>query len=120
MVALAKQAKTEILAGTDTGDPYVIPGAALHDELEQLVEAGLTPREALEAATLAPARFFETEKEMGSIEKGKLADMVLVDGNPLDDIRNARKVQGVFTHGRYYARKDLDAILNTTAPPAHL
>ena len=120
LVALAKQAKTEILAGTDTGDPYVIPGAALDDELEQLVEAGLTPREALEAATLAPARFFETEKEMGSIEKGKLADMVLVEGNPLDDIRNVRKVQGVFTHGRYYARKDLDAILNTTAPPAHL
>jgi imidazolonepropionase-like amidohydrolase len=119
LVRLAKQAKTEILAGTDTGDPYVIPGRALQDELEQLVEAGLTPREALEAATLAPARFFETEKEMGAIEKGKLADMVLLDGNPLDDIRSIRKVEGVFTHGRYYTRKDLDAILETTAAPAH-
>jgi imidazolonepropionase-like amidohydrolase len=117
LVALAKRAKTEILAGTDTGDPYVIPGAALHDELEQLVEAGLTPREALEAATLAPARFFETEKEMGAIEKGKLADMVLLDANPLEDIRNVRKVQGVFTHGRYYARKDLDAILGSRGSP---
>ena len=113
LVALAKGAKTEILAGTDTGDPYVIPGAALHDELEQLVGAGLTPRDALEAATLAPARFFEVEKEMGAIEKGKLADMVLLDGNPLDDIKNVRKVQGVFTHGRYYGRKDLDAILES-------
>jgi imidazolonepropionase-like amidohydrolase len=112
-VALAKRAKTEILAGTDTGDPYVIPGAALHDELEQLVNAGLTPREALEAATLAPARFFETEKEMGAIEKGKLADMVLLDANPLDDIRNVSKIQGVFTHGRYFARKDLDTILQS-------
>jgi len=122
LVALAKRAKTEILAGTDAGDPYVIPGAALHDELEQLVEAGLTPREALEAATLAPARFFETEKEMGAIEKGKLADMVLLDANPLDDIRNVRKVQGVFTHGRYYARKDLDAILESrgNGSPARL
>jgi imidazolonepropionase-like amidohydrolase len=83
----------------------------LQDELEQLVEAGLTPREALEAATLTPARFFETEKEMGSIEKGKLADMVLLDANPLDDIRNVRKVQGVVTHGRYYSRKDLDGLL---------
>jgi len=117
LVALAKQAKTEILAGTDTGDPYVIPGAALDDELEQLVKAGLTPREALESATLAPARYFETEQEMGAIEKGKLADMVLLEGNPLDDIRNVRKVAGVFTHSRYYARKDLDAILDTA--PAH-
>ena len=115
LVALAKQAKTEILAGTDTGDPYVVPGAALHDELEQLVEAGLTPREALEAATLAPARFFETDAEMGAIEKGKLADMVLLNGDPLNDIRNVRKVEGVFTHGRYYTRQDLDAILDTAA-----
>jgi imidazolonepropionase-like amidohydrolase len=111
LVALAKRAKTEILAGTDTGDPYVAPGAALHDELEQLVEAGLTPREALEAATLAPARFFEAEKQMGSVEKGKLADMVLLNGNPLEDIRNVGKVEAVFTHGRYYARKDLDRML---------
>ena len=112
LVALAKQAKTEILAGTDTGDSYVMPGATLHEELRQLVEAGLTPREALEAATLAPARFFESEKEMGSIEKGKLADLVLLDANPLDDIRNTRRIQGVFSHGRYYARKDLDALLS--------
>jgi imidazolonepropionase-like amidohydrolase len=111
LVALAKRAKTEILAGTDTGDPYVIPGAALQDELAQLVEAGLTPREALEAATTAPARFFETEKEMGSIEKGKLADLVLLGANPLDDIRNVRKVQGVFSHGRYFGRKELDGLL---------
>jgi Amidohydrolase family len=111
LVALAKRAKTEILAGTDTGDPYVVPGAALQDELEQLVGAGLTPREGLEAATLAPARFFEAEKDMGSIEKGKLADLVLLGANPLDDIRNVRKVEGVFSHGRYYARKDLDELL---------
>jgi imidazolonepropionase-like amidohydrolase len=111
LVALAKQAKTEILAGTDTGDPYVIPGAALHDELEQLVMAGLTPRDALEAATLAPARFFDAQKDMGSIEKGKLADMVLLNANPLDNIRNVRQVQAVVSHGRYYSRKDLDAML---------
>jgi imidazolonepropionase-like amidohydrolase len=119
LVALAKQAKTEILAGTDTGDPYVIPGAALHDELEQLVAAGLTPREALEAATLGPARFFETEKEMGAIEKGKLADMVVLNGNPLDEIGNVRKVEGVFTHNRYFTRKDLDAILESAASSSH-
>ena len=111
LVALAKQGKAEILAGTDTGDPYVMPGAALHDELEQLVAAGLTPREALESATMAPARFFEAEKKLGTIEKGKLADLVILGANPLDDIRNVRKVQGVIAHGRYLSRKDLDAIL---------
>ncbi len=116
LVALAKQAKTEILAGTDTGDPYVIPGAALHDELEQLVAAGLTPRDALEAATLAPARFFETDKEMGSIEKGKLADLVLLDANPLENIRNIRGVAGVFTHGKYYSRQTLDGLLGPGLP----
>lgn len=112
LVALAKRAQTEILAGTDTGDPYVMPGEALLDELEQLVEAGLTPREALEAATGAPVRFLESEPEMGSIEKGKLADMVLLDANPLEDIRNVRKIQGVFTHERYFTRADLDGILD--------
>lgn len=110
LVALAKRGKAEILAGTDTGDPYVMPGAALHEELEQLVEAGLTPREALEAATLAPARFFES-KDLGAIEAGKLADMVLLDANPLDDIRNIRKVNGVCSHSRFFTRADLDAIL---------
>jgi imidazolonepropionase-like amidohydrolase len=113
LVALAKQAKADILAGTDTGDPYVIPGAALDDELEQLVAAGLTPRDALEAATLAPARFFQAEKDLGTIDKGKLADMVLLDANPLDNIRNVRKVKAVFSHGKYYSRKDLDAILES-------
>jgi len=60
---------------------------------------------------LAPARFFEAEKDVGPIEKGKFADMVLLDENPLENIRNVRKVQAVFSHGRYFARKDLDAIL---------
>ena len=111
LVAIAKAAKTEILAGTDTGDPFVIPGSALHDELEQLVAAGLTPREALEGATLAPARFFEAEKDLGAIEKGKFGDMVLLDANPLESIHNIRKVQGVFSHGKFYSRKDLDGFL---------
>ena len=73
--------------------------------------SSMTPRDALEAATLAPARFFEVEREMGAIEKGKLADMVLLNANPLENIRNVRNIAGVVTHGRYYGRKDLDAIL---------
>jgi len=115
LVGLATRTKVEVLAGTDTGDPWTIPGATLHDELEQLVAAGLTPHQALRAATLAPAKFFEQEDQMGSIEKGKLADLVLLNANPLEDIRNTRKIAAVFVRGRYLSRVALDKILAANA-----
>jgi len=111
LVALAKRTKVELLAGTDTGDPYTIPGASLHDEIEELVRAGLTPREALESATLAPARFLGWDGAMGTIVQGKVADLVLLDADPMDDIRNTRHIAAVFSRGKYYSRKDLDGIL---------
>ena len=111
LVSLSTRTKVEVLAGTDTGDPYTIPGATLHDELEQLVAAGMSPHQALEAATINPARFFEWDESMGTIEKGKVADLVMLDSNPLDDIRNTRKVRAVFARGRYFSRKQLDEIL---------
>lgn len=111
LVSLAKRTKVEVLAGTDTGDPYTIPGATLHDELEQLVSAGMSPHQALEAATITPARFLEWDEQMGTIETGKLADLVMLDANPLEDIRNTRRIAAVFARGRYFSRKDLDALL---------
>jgi Amidohydrolase family len=111
LVGLSTRTKVELLAGTDTGDPYTIPGATLHDELEQLVAAGLAPHQALAAATIAPARFLGWDNAMGSVESGKLADLVLLDANPLVDIRNTRKIAGVFARGKYYSRKNLDTIL---------
>jgi len=72
----------------------------------------MTPHQALAAATIAPARFFEWDDTLGSIEKGKEADLVLLDANPLDDIRNTRKIAAVFTRGKYLSRRDLDAILS--------
>lgn len=111
LVALSTRTKVEVLAGTDTGDPYTIPGATLHDELEQLVAAGMSPHQALAAATINPARFFEWDDAMGSIEKGKVADLVMLDANPLDDIRNTRKIRAVFARGRYFSRHELDQIL---------
>ncbi len=110
LVGLATRTKVELLAGTDTGDPWTIPGSTLHDELEQMVAAGMSPHQALRAATIAPAKFFEDD-QMGSIEKGKAADLVMLDANPLEDIRNTRKIAAVFARGKYYSRKNLDAIL---------
>ena len=111
LVGLSTRTKIQVLAGTDTGDPYTFPGATLHDELEQLVAAGMSPHQALQAATINPARFFEWDDSMGTIEKGKVADLVLLDANPLDDIRNTRKIRAVFSRGRYFSRKQLDDIL---------
>ena len=100
------------LAGTDTPPGvYIFPGFSLHEELQRFVAAGFTPVEALQTATLNPARFFGRENELGTIEKGKLADMVLLDANPLDDIRNTQKIAGVVANGRYFSRADLDKML---------
>lgn len=100
------------LAGTDTPPGvYIFPGFSLHEELQRFVVAGFSPLEALQTATLNPARFFGRENELGAIEKGKLADMVLLDANPLDDIRNTQKIAGVVANGRYFSRADLDKML---------
>jgi imidazolonepropionase-like amidohydrolase len=89
-----------VLAGTDTPAPFVVPGASLHDELVLLVEAGLTPAEALRAATLNAAMCLGWEKDLGAVEPGKLADLVLLSRDPLADIRNTRSVEVVIVGGR--------------------
>ena len=96
-----------LLAGTDLGFPYVYPGD-LPRELEHLVEAGLSPAAALSAATWNAARFFGRERELGTVETGKLADLVILDANPLADIRNVKSVYAVILNGRYFDRKSLD------------
>src|SRR5262249_18458862 len=100
------------LAGTDTPPGvYVFPGFSLHEELQRFVAAGFTPLEALQTATLNPAKFFGLENSLGTVEKGKLADLVLLEANPLDDIRNTQKIAGVIANGRYFSRADLDRML---------
>jgi imidazolonepropionase-like amidohydrolase len=86
-------------AGTDTPIGLSIPGYSLHTELERLVEAGLTPLEALEAATVRPAEFFSLDDEMGVVEVGGRADLVLLDSDPLEDIANTRTIAAVFARG---------------------
>ena len=87
-----------IVAGTD----QAIPGHSLHRELEIYVQAGFTPMEALQAATSVPARFMGMDRELGTIVVGKRADMVLLDGDPLADIRNTRKVVRTIAGGAVY------------------
>jgi imidazolonepropionase-like amidohydrolase len=87
-----------IVAGTD----QVVPGHSVHRELELYVEAGFTPLEAIQAATIVPARVMKLDKELGTIEPGKLADLIIVDGNPLEDIRNTRRVRRVISGGRVF------------------
>ena len=101
-----------ILAGTDAGSVLVYPGFALHDELRLLVEdAGFTPLEALWSATVGPTRFAGLQETLGSIAPGKIADLVLLDANPLDNIRNTRRISAVIQGGRLFTRKDLDVLL---------
>ena len=115
------RAGVPLLAGTDMGVRLVYPGFSLHDELARLVDrVGLSPREALGTATLQPARFFGEEAEGGTVAAGKRADLVLLDADPLADIRNTQRIRAVVRDGRLLSRGELDEILararGTAAP----
>src|SRR5688572_87712 len=100
-----------ILAGTDVGNPYCFPGFSLHDELELLVEAGLSPMAALQTATRNPAQFLNRQADFGTVEEGKKADLVLLDANPLEDIRNTRKIAAVVVGGKLLRKDALESML---------
>ena len=104
-----------ILAGSDTGasNQNLYPGSSLHAELVEFVEAGIPPAQVIKAATLDAARWLGRDKETGSIAKGKLADLVLLDANPHDDIRNTTKIRAVFANGKLLDRAQLDAMLQS-------
>ena len=111
LVGKMQRAGVRVLAGTDDANPYVFPGFSLHDELAMLVEAGLTPMHALQAATFNAAKFFNKSDSLGTIEKGKLADLILLDANPLDNIGNTKKINAVVLNGRLFDRNALDKLL---------
>jgi hypothetical protein len=105
-------AGVKLLAGTDTPNPYCFPGFSLHDELEWFVKAGLSPADALRTATINPAIYFLQEKNLGTVDIGKIASLVILDNNPLDDIRNTTSVQMVILRGSIMDRKKLDEMLD--------
>jgi imidazolonepropionase-like amidohydrolase len=112
LVKVFKAAGIPIVAGTDTGVSGVVAGFSLHDELQLLVGAGLTPEEALTSATRLPAVWLGTDSQTGTIEVGKYADLVLLDSNPLLDIRNTRKIAGVFVNGRWLDKFRINGMLD--------
>jgi hypothetical protein len=109
------KAGVKILGGTDTPQPFIVPGFSLHEELELLVRSGLTPLESLRTATYNPAEYFGALDSLGTVSQGKLADLVLLDANPLTDIRNSRRISAVVANGRVFDRAALDGLLTHVA-----
>jgi imidazolonepropionase-like amidohydrolase len=118
LVGLMNKVGTPLMTGTDMLNPFVYPGFSEHDELALFVEAGLTPGEALKTATYNPAKFLGMLDRLGTVEKGKLADLVLLDANPLEDIHNTQKIRAVVLNGRYLDRSALDKLLADAAAVA--
>ena len=111
IVGKMNAAGVPIMAGTDTAAPFVFPGSSLHEELALLVEAGLTPMQALQAATKYPAEFLGKLQSQGTVEQGKVADLVLLDANPVDDIHNTQKILAVILRGKLLDRIFLNELL---------
>lgn len=109
--AMAHAAGVPVMAGTDANDTMVFPGFSLHDELRHLVTAGLSPMDALRAATSVPARYLGRSDELGGVGTGMLADLVILDANPLEDIGNTARIAGVFLGGTFHDRAELDGML---------
>lgn len=100
-----------MMAGTDAMNPYCFPGFSLHDELALMVESGLAALAALQAATINPARFLGRSAELGTVEPGRIANLVLLRADPLADIHNTTKIQAVWLEGTYFDESSLVQIL---------
>jgi Amidohydrolase family len=118
MVNSMRRAGIQFMAGSDGPEPYVLPGFSLHTELEWLVKSGFSPTQALQSATFNPALFLAKLDKFGVLETGHAADLVLLEANPLEDIRNTRKIAAVVKAGKYYSRQELDKMLARVAEAA--
>ncbi len=107
-----QQSGVRIMAGSDVAVLNVFPGASLHEELRLLVDSvGMSPMDALASATRRPAEWLGLADSVGTIAPGKVADLILLDGDPLRDINNTRRINAVMLRGRLFQRADLDALL---------
>ena len=105
------KAGVTLMVGTDLLSPGIIPGYSVHEEMVLWQEAGIPAADVLRSATVVPARFFGLHGRLGTVAEGKTASLVLVKANPLEDIKNAQQIEGVFLRGRYFSRDDLNRLL---------
>ncbi|WP_417666116.1 amidohydrolase family protein [Pseudidiomarina sp.] len=120
LIPLLDEAGVSIIAGTDTGflNSYIYPGKALHDELAIYVEAGLSPLRALQSAVLAGPRWLGKEQQYGAVEAGKLADLLLLGNNPLEDINHTRDIRAVISRGQVFDSEQLQEMLDNAKAQA--
>lgn len=111
IVAIMKRGGVQFVSGTDAGGGWRIPGITLHEALVELNEAGLTPMEVIQAATSSPARLLRKDDELGTVQAGMLADLVLLNADPLERIGNTRAINSVVINGRLLNRTMLDEML---------
>jgi imidazolonepropionase-like amidohydrolase len=112
LVKACKEAGVPIVLGTDASTSGVVEGFSVHDEIELLAAAGLTPEEVLISATRLPATWLGIESEVGTVEVGKKADLILLEANPLNDLKNTRKISGVFVNGNWLDKATINAQLS--------
>lgn len=113
LIPLLKKAGVNIMAGTDAGylNAFNYPGLSLHEELKILVEYGLTPTEALKASVVNGPAYFGLSEDYGSVDKGKIADLVILRANPFENINHTQRIQAVIRKGRFFDRNQLDSLL---------
>jgi len=109
-----------ILAGTDLGLRDIYPGFSFHDELGLLTRSGLTPFEAIRSATVDPASWLNKSRSFGLVKVGQRADLVILAADPLKDIENIRKIEGVVLRGRYFSKAELEKMLSDAAAAAEI
>jgi imidazolonepropionase-like amidohydrolase len=115
MLVALNESGAHLMSGTDAPSSLIVPGFSLHDELETMVDLGLSPYEVLRTSTYNPALYLGELEETGTVEVGKRADLVLLEGNPLEDITNTRQIAGTMVRGHWFDRADLDLMLETVA-----